>query len=479
MTFAYNFYFLSSIIEQSFALHKQKEQEMDILPLRWSALDQFIDELARNKSNSSLIPLLTVFQNRSSNYVSSLLPSAEFYRDEILEEDPDFILDKQARCRRYGYRYVPSVLPNRKRRRIFFGSLIADDSWHVIAIHAAEAYGLYDTVAFIESNVTQNGSMRKLQFYPGALKLDVLQGGLFGPDTKVTVDMHQPKSKLGNSIFRENMQREDILMRWKKNGMNWNDIGIIGDVDEVFTRDFLLALKTCDIPQFRPGQNCNKPKLSSYSQVLELTLDCLRNHTLLQWRHPDVITGECVDRIGDINVHKPGPRAHKVDGEFVGPRKKGYGTHGNDYGNMPNISMYPLWKAVDFRSTFGGEMKKEHAKGPSPKTHTGYHFHNFFDSFDVMRRKYKTYGHAKKYAEEVPLGKIQEDIELGIRCIMGRPGYDLVRNYERGGFETINRRSPVMYKNKVYLAARDREMVDMIKEDELKFGSLYEKNRTQ
>ena len=453
---------------------------MNVLPFQFTALDQLINSIQVNKPNSSLIPLLTVFQNTSNNSISSLLPPVESYRDyEILPRDTNSIRSEQERCRRYGWRYVPTVLSNGKRRRIFFGSLIADDSWHVIAIHAAEAYGLYDTVAFIESNVTQNGSVRKLQFHPGSLKLDVLQGGFFGPDAKVTVDMHQPKSKLGNHIFRENMQREDILMRWKKNGMNSNDIGIIGDVDEVLTRDFLLALKTCDVPQFRPGQNCNKPKISSYSQVLELTLDCLRNHTLNQWFRPHVITGECIDRIGDINVHKPGPRVHKVDGEFVGPRLKGYGTHGNDYRNMPNISMYPLWKAVDFRSTFGGVVRKEHTKGKSPMKHTGFHFHNFFDSFAVMRRKYKTYGHPKDDAEEVPLGKIQEDIEVGIRCIMGRPGHDLVRNYERGAFETINSRSPVMFRNKIYRAARDREMVDMIKEDERKFGSLYEKNRTQ
>jgi len=39
--------------------------------------------------------------------------------------------------------------------------------------------------------------------------------------------------------------------------MKVDDIEIIGDSDEFFTRDFLLAAQTCDVPQFRPGQTCN------------------------------------------------------------------------------------------------------------------------------------------------------------------------------------------------------------------------------
>ena len=47
-----------------------------------------------------------------------------------------------------------------------------------------------------------------------------------------------------------------------KQGMTTDDIGIIGDTDEIFTRDFLLAASSCDIPQFRPGKDCKHPKLT-------------------------------------------------------------------------------------------------------------------------------------------------------------------------------------------------------------------------
>jgi hypothetical protein len=42
------------------------------------------------------------------------------------------------------------------RRRVFMGALIADDPWDTLMAIAAEAYGIYQTVAFIESNTTQS-----------------------------------------------------------------------------------------------------------------------------------------------------------------------------------------------------------------------------------------------------------------------------------------------------------------------------------
>jgi hypothetical protein len=48
---------------------------------------------------------------------------------------------------------------NKERgRRIFFGSLIANESWEMIEAHAVEVQDLYHVVAFVESNTTQNRS---------------------------------------------------------------------------------------------------------------------------------------------------------------------------------------------------------------------------------------------------------------------------------------------------------------------------------
>ncbi len=138
----------------------------------------------------------------------------------------------------------------------FFGSSIADDSWHTIGAHAGEVYGLYHTVAFIESNTTTVMTKRETNFDEGSLNLRVLQSGIFGPKTKVAVDFYvniigpeQGTNDMVN-LQRENLQRGHILKRWKENGMGPDDIGIVSDIDEMFTCDFLLALQTCDVPQF-------------------------------------------------------------------------------------------------------------------------------------------------------------------------------------------------------------------------------------
>ena len=126
------------------------------------------------------------------------------YGEEITNEMEE---KEVQRCQRFGFDYNPER--NKSRRRIFFGSLIADDSWHPIAVHAAEAYGLYHTVAFIESNITtadtrKRVKSRELRFVPTTdsstsaskndndplFNLQVLQSGIFGPKTKVTVDLH-------------------------------------------------------------------------------------------------------------------------------------------------------------------------------------------------------------------------------------------------------------------------------------------------
>eukprot|EP00957_Ditylum_brightwellii_P108601 8282963-Ditylum_brightwellii.AAC.1 len=55
-----------------------------------------------------------------------------------------------------------------ERRRIFVGSLIADDSWHVIAANVLETYGIFHSVTFVESNRTQSFQKRELRFTPGS-----------------------------------------------------------------------------------------------------------------------------------------------------------------------------------------------------------------------------------------------------------------------------------------------------------------------
>jgi hypothetical protein len=63
---------------------------------------------------------------------------------------PDDVIDpdiEEERCKRYRLKYSG----RKKRRRIFYGSNICDDSWHVLSAHAIEFYGIFHTVVFSES----------------------------------------------------------------------------------------------------------------------------------------------------------------------------------------------------------------------------------------------------------------------------------------------------------------------------------------
>jgi len=91
-----------------------------------------------------------------------------------------------------------------------------------------------------------------------------------------------------------------IVKRWKANGMKPDDIGIIQDTDETFTRDFIIALQTCDIELFRPNQNCGYPKIFGSTLIFESLPACVWSDR--RWFHPDVIIGECIETIGRPSV---------------------------------------------------------------------------------------------------------------------------------------------------------------------------------
>eukprot|EP00551_Chaetoceros_affinis_P013617 CAMPEP_0203708888 /NCGR_PEP_ID=MMETSP0091-20130426/60356_1 /ASSEMBLY_ACC=CAM_ASM_001089 /TAXON_ID=426623 /ORGANISM="Chaetoceros affinis, Strain CCMP159" /LENGTH=103 /DNA_ID=CAMNT_0050585705 /DNA_START=39 /DNA_END=347 /DNA_ORIENTATION=+ len=102
---------------------------------------------------------------------------------------------------------------------------------------------------------------------------------------------------------------------------------------------------TCDVPKFRKGQDCQKPKYIGSTLVFESSAECVKENE--KWYHPDMMIGECVDTIGNSTLHPPGER--EVNGN--GKRRKGYGLQSGDYSGMSpidNISTkYPLWTPAD------------------------------------------------------------------------------------------------------------------------------------
>eukprot|EP00551_Chaetoceros_affinis_P016444 CAMPEP_0203688298 /NCGR_PEP_ID=MMETSP0091-20130426/1054_1 /ASSEMBLY_ACC=CAM_ASM_001089 /TAXON_ID=426623 /ORGANISM="Chaetoceros affinis, Strain CCMP159" /LENGTH=298 /DNA_ID=CAMNT_0050557785 /DNA_START=14 /DNA_END=910 /DNA_ORIENTATION=- len=289
---------------------------------------------------------------------------------------------------------------------------------------------------------------RETRFDEGSLNYRMLQSGIFGPRTDVYVDFRVDIARDYphlDAFRRENLQRSHITQRWKEAGMQPNDIGIISDIDEVYTRDFLLALQSCDVPQFRPGQDCFQPQITGQGISFETSPDC--QSMKKPFGHPNAMIGECIDRIGDSVVHTPGLRRFPIvrGGHLIGKR---------DFREDPSRKMYPLWEPWDFRRS-----DRDHGIAfEENNKHTAFHFHNFFDSFDSIRNKYKTYGHAVEGADSMPLSDLHY---RSMSCFKGGWG-------EIGTFEQINGRTPILW-NEAYRIARHKEMKDEVEADEMGF----------
>ena len=391
--------------------------------------------------------------------------------------------DERERCHRYGFEYTPG----RTRRRIFFGSLIADDSWHTILAHAIEVKDLYHTVALVESNKTLSDRQehtRPWRFIPNSTELRVLQSGIFGWETKVSVDYYidQPElrqgSYLGTGLEVECQQRELISQRWKVNGMTPYDIGLISDIDEVFSRDFLLAVQYCDVPEFiKHNNDCHTPKIIAKTRVFEMSPECITKDRI--WYHPDMMIGECIDQIGNATLHNEILLQRTIrDWNGTGHRKDGYGRKGpDDYNKMKmelartsnhsNTSeppmMYPLWKPDEIRIIQGGRMLHD-------KPYNGFHLHNFFNNLEELRFKYKTYGHFDRNADRKPLVNIQEDVATAVYCVEETKHNPKLVKHVIGGFDAVvedgKGPTPIVFQNlPQYRIARHMELKQMIEED--------------
>lgn len=432
----------------------------------YRSLDLYFDGTLMDNKNGAprdarfeSIVMTATHREPMANSLSILLTAVTNTTRPVWDEEIVPSIESE-RCERYGWSYNNRT----DRRRIFAGSLIADDSWHAIGYSAMEAYGIYTGLAFVESNRTQMFYPRPLRFAAGSKNLRMLQSGIFGPDTQVTVNYHVDESPYFVGLIRENMARELILQQWKALGMNEDDLGLIMDIDETYSRDFLRAAQICEIESFRPEEDCRAPKVLGRSLVFETTPECIRGGnggTAQYWGHPDMIIGKCIEYIGDSDIHQPLPFRTYKD---IGWRKEGYyDVTGTGYAMMPNTTQYPLWNAADFRMTPGGRQPGAKLK------HTAFHFHNFFARFDQIRLKYETYGHPVQGATTMALGALHEDVQLFVECAMNRQGTTTARL--EGGLQAIqNQDVPIALQLESYTRARHQEMQRALIEDEKTYG---------
>jgi hypothetical protein len=381
----------------------------------------------------------------------------------LLDDEAIDLNFERARCTKYGF-----GMNRTQRRRIFWGAPLADESMELLQTIATEAFGLYHTAAFVEANSTHTATTREWRFPPDSTSLHVLQS-MFGKETSVTVDYFidgpEAKDLAADKFTKQHVQRQGVLERWKRNGMRPDDIGFLSDTDETFTRDFLRAVQMCDIPEFRPGQNCLAPKILATTLTFESSPECvLSNHKL--W-HPDLILGECLDVIGDKTLHVDPKRVWKDRHSY---RVVEHGRH-QDYtkylSNVSDNGQYPLWNAADIRGVGGGRQ----IQGNTEEFHfTGFHFHNFFHSTEEIRHKYQTYGEWLKKAATAPLSMIHDDLSVSVSCAHGWPNLGQ-KQYHLEGYTQHKGVRPIFFENEAFRKARHDHLLNIILEDEQKYGA--------
>ena len=205
----------------------------------------------------------------------------EFFRN--LHNNIDSI-PPEGRCASFGV--TPHNEP--QPRRIFFGSMLADENMEVLKMHAIEAYDIYHVAAFVESNTTHSATPRKMHFY-NTDEADMLKHSqFFGRNTTVEIGYWWEDMPDLIGMDREVEQRNVITSLWRQAGMTDRDLGLMTDVDEIISRDFLRALQVCDFPSLRYKSNpsCRTPITKVSNLQFESSPYCL---SATQWHHPDII----------------------------------------------------------------------------------------------------------------------------------------------------------------------------------------------
>jgi Glycosyltransferase family 17 len=397
----------------------------------------------------------------------------ELYREEHKKIDNS---DGNQRCERYGLALYNGTKP----RRIFFGATVADDNWEMFLIHAIEAYDIYHMAVFVESNTTFLNTPRALRFKDSEESNKLRYAKLFGPKTQIFIDHWLVDMPDLVEMTRESEQRNEIIKRWKEEGMTVDDVGILSDIDEMYSRDFLRALQTCDFPELRPNQDCHKPKILPSAIAFEASPLCIKQE---RWFHPDAIAGQCIDGIGDPSERVVPLRDHR---RRFGERDESYGKSYLD--SFPEavvkLGRYPLFNGPDFRTVIGDRgylynVVNESLSSEDAIVGAAYHLHNWFSDFKVLRHKYMTYGHPDDEVMEKSLSQMGEDLDIMVRCSRDI-GNDVVSNdwamqyYE--GVQDLQGNRPIFFLNKSYTTLRHNNLRELVFRDEAEFGSSYDKS---
>jgi hypothetical protein len=361
-------------------------------------------------SSSESKPEIEKKEKEINEKIKSKIP--KFIIDPLYKNEQDRIdynITDENRCKQFGVDVLPKG--ERNKRRIFFGSMLANENSDVLLAHAIEVYNKYDIIALVESNTTHFNTPRTMNFYPNnnSNARTLIESELFGlkEKTNVYIDYWLENEEDLLYMQREVEQRNTIWKRWVKQGMKPNDIGIMADLDEIVSRDFLNSLQVCDYPKLRYDPeirpDCQAPKMILSSIQFEGSPKCIKQY---EWFHPDLILGNCLLDVGDNS------------GRVIPKRSVNKDSHGNSHLNI-NINKgnripkwgsrnyneyptdiikykrFPLWDGRDIREVNGNSEGLTNYVHPYSEGHstyaaygTAYHLHNWFNDLEILRHKY-------------------------------------------------------------------------------------------
>jgi len=366
-------------------------------------------------------------------------PSRNPVQQKLLDDEEIDVEEEKERCERYGVGYTDETLS--RRRRLFLGALLAEESMEVLQAIGTESYNIFHTVSYIENNATHNWKYGLQAGYLSKLQQ------LFGPNTKVSVDYYVTASNSTStddfSLRNNALQREGNTLRWKMNGMTKGDVAIVADADATFSRDLLRALQICDFPELRPGQTCDQSMVSGVTLAFEGSPMCPAGEGK-RGVYPSAVLGECVDRIGgDASASRRRAESEWRDDIHV-DRTEGYGTSQNHsllekegvIGSTTTDSNYPLWSAADIRLSNAGKLYTSSAGSA-----IGYHFRNFIMSWN-----------------EIHIREADSDLAVGADCALGK-GSGIRSSFSRRTGYSM----PVHYLNQDVRMARHRQWRSIVK----------------
>jgi hypothetical protein len=419
--------------------------------------------LSSSLGSSSMSDLRALYEKDDSGIhvgIVSQQPASFFdaLRAAIDEDDP------HARCSRYKGYYNET---HPASRRIFMGSNIATEPWEVFEIVGTETYGLYSGIVFVESNRTQNFSPRRVR----RLKHGPIMAQIFGvPESAVQIRNYVNEDDASRDLIRENQQRFDIMNGWLELGMTRDDIGIVADIDETFSRDMLLAMQTCHgIPALDYDMHhCHYKhvRLTATTQVYEGSPECTSNR---DWIRPSAMIGHCIEGIADPDLHPPTPREPGTH-----TQARGYGG-ACWYGTVDQITdhRYPSWGPADLRDGCAPQFFLDN-QSPNWSNYTHYisfHAHNFFAEFNTTRFKYETYAHAVDNVGYKKIHELQEDLTMMYRCVTGN---EVQSNYvhDPGGFASLKPFQPIYFYDDDYRQRRHEHVRQLSLADDAMIDAL-------